>query len=101
MLGKRIEYQVPILFNGIKFSRVIIDQHYKKRHSDYMSDEIILSLVKMVQNQRWSPDSKQDEFDFFRIQPVHLNGNPYRLILVTRRSDDFLGVINAFRVEAK
>ncbi len=41
------------------------------------------------------------QFNYFKIDPLELSGRLYRLILTTNIAVDYLGVINAFRVEKK
>ena len=98
-MSGRTEYLVQLILNGRKLKRVIIDPHYREKHSKAMSDDLILELVKTLDGRRFDPVSWQGEFEFFKIQPVLWKGKPYRLILTLCQSDDFLGVINAFRVE--
>ena len=77
---------------------MIIDEHYKARHSD-LNDALILELVKQLDGQNFPIEATRGEFQYFRVEPVFLNEKPYRLILLLCLTDDFLGVVNAFRVE--
>jgi hypothetical protein len=43
----RNEYFLSLFLNNRFFSKVIIDQHYKKSHPE-MSDELILKLVSRL-----------------------------------------------------
>ena len=99
-MGERSEYPVSIVFNGRKLSRIIIDPHYRKKHADSMTDELILELVRTLDGQNYLPGSIQEGFEFFKIEPVCWKGKSYRLILSLQAGEDFLGVVNAFRVEA-
>ena len=97
----RARYPLLVCFNERIFRRVIIDQHYKKKHSDSVNDQLILELVSTLNGQSFTSEAKQDDYDFFKIEPVRWKNKSYRLILTLSRSDDFIGVINAFRVEEK
>lgn len=41
---------------------------------------------------------ERDGFEYFTVEPVELESRPYRLVLLLYVHDDFLGVVNAFRV---
>jgi hypothetical protein len=71
---------------------VIIDQHYKISHPE-MSYELILELIKNIDS-----ESAGEQFDYYKIEPLYYLGDPYRLIFVLERDEDYLGVMNAFRV---
>ncbi len=45
---RRREYRLNILLNYREISRVIIDPHFEKKHSQSISDEIIVRLVKTL-----------------------------------------------------
>lgn len=94
----RREYSVEMSLNGRSFKRVIIDQHYQLKHSDSMNDEIIIGLVKTLGGEELIPESRQGDFEFFKVEPVIWKSKSYRVILTLCVSDDFIGVINAFRV---
>jgi hypothetical protein len=44
-------------------------------------------------------ESELESFQYFTVEPVFHAKNPYRIVLVVHKFDDFLGVINAFRVD--
>ena len=96
------EYVRVIDFNGSTFLRVVISQHYRKKHPE-MSDELILRLVELVDGKHHDPvdEADDDGFQYFKIEPLVLEEKPYRLVLVTCATEDYLGVVNAFRVEIK
>lgn len=96
-MSSRNEYAVLIKINGRTLTRVIIDQHYRKKHFD-VTDEIILKLVSQISGGIFGIEDEDGEFQYFRVEPVYNDKDPYRLILLLCVSDDFLGVINAFRV---
>ena len=92
----RREYPHALTFNGRRFSRVLIDQHYQQNHPD-MSDQTILELIKAQDGTQQEPAAEQDGFLYFKIED-RWQGKRYRLIL-TYCEEDYLGVINAFRVK--
>ena len=96
----RPEYLLNLIINDRKISRVLIDQHYRENHRD-LSDEIILELLEKLNNQSFPVEMIRGEFEYFRAEPVILNQKAFRMILLLPVGDDFLGVVNAFRVDWK
>ena len=92
----RREYPYVLTFNGRRFNRVLIDRHYEDNHPD-MSDELILELIKAQDGKEQEPAATRNGFWYFKIED-RCQGKLYRLIL-TYCEEDFLGVINAFRVK--
>ena len=87
------------MLNGRSLSRVIIDQHYREKHLESINDLLIIELLKTLDGENFPIDSRKAEFEFFKAEPVLWQKKPYRLVLVLSNSDDFVGVINAFRVK--
>lgn len=98
MRGQRHEYPIQIIFNGKEIRRVLIDQHYLEGHAESMDDKLILKLVKTLGGEIFPVEEEDDGFQYFTVEPVFHASKPYRVILVMCLQDDFLGVINAFRV---
>lgn len=94
----RPEYKLRLRINERMVYRVLIDQHYQEKHSD-LNDQTILELVKKLDGQSFPVEMIRGEFEYFRAEPVMLNQKPYRVVMVLCISDDFLGVVNAFRVD--
>jgi hypothetical protein len=89
------------MINGRSLNRVVIDQHYRERHSESINDELILRLVQELDGQTYPVELTRNEFEYFTAEPVILpgeNDKPYRVVLMLCMTDDYLGVINAFRV---
>ena len=97
MTSKRIEYNLKLSINQRSLSKVVIDQHYRRNHPE-MSDALILELIDCINNCSWSVDDEKDGFQYFAIEPVFHKNKPYRLVLLLHVEDNFLGVVNAFRV---
>jgi hypothetical protein len=91
---------MQLKLNGKDINRVIIDQHYKKKHGD-LTDEIILKLLKSIDGEDVAIVKTEEDFEYYKIEPVFYNQAPYRLIIVLNIFENFLGVVNAFRVEKK
>ncbi len=97
-MSDRPEYPLKFTINGRSLNRVVIDQHYRVNHDESMNDQIILDLVKTLDGRKIPPETIQGEFEYFTVEPVYRLLKPYRVILVLCLSDDYLGVVNAFRV---
>lgn len=98
MRGLRNEYPIQLTFNNKEIHRVLIDQHYREGHAESMDDQLILKLVKTLDGDTFPIEEEDDSFQYFTVEPVVHESKPYRVILVMCLQDDFLGVINAFRV---
>ncbi len=96
----RNEYLLDITLNGRNFNSVIIDQHYLKKHPE-MSDELILELVGTLHGRSFPIEMRKNTYEYFTVEPVDYEDKPYRLVLVMCLGDDYLGVINAFRVSRR
>lgn len=94
----RVEYKLRITINERVIHRVIIDPHYRQKHTD-LDDSKILHLVKSLDGLIFPIEARRGDFEYFKVEPVYLESLPYRVILVMCIVDDFLGVINAFRVQ--
>ena len=96
-MTERPEYSIKLRVNGRVLSRVVIDQHYRKKHDD-LDDKLILDLVAQLDQGNFPIESRLEEFEYFRVEPVHWDKKVYRLVLVLCIHADYLGVVNAFRV---
>jgi hypothetical protein len=86
----------PIVVNQIKIVQVVIDSHYEKKHSEYMSDELILKLVQKLDGRKELPEAKTDRFSYF-VTLVDLKDKQYRLIWLLEDYAIYIGVVNAYR----
>lgn len=97
-MGERREYSLRITVNGRVFRRVIIDDHFQKKHGESVDDFLILRLVRMLDGRRYWPDSiNEDGFSYFKKDPLVIQGKPYRLVWTTHPLEDYVGVVNVFR----
>ena len=89
-----------MFFAGLSINEVIIDPHYKENHPE-MDDEIILNLIAQLEGINDKPISVQDEFFYFKLEPIFFNKKPYRLVFVIEKGQRYIGIINAFRIKEK
>lgn len=94
---KRTEYDISIVINGLRIEKVIIDPHYKERHSDVINDEIILKLVETLNGSYYDFVDEKSPFRYFVKDDVELDNKFYRLIWLIEEGELYIGVINAFR----
>lgn len=69
-MTNRKSYPVSLTVNGEKITEVIIDPHYKKKHSASMNDAIILKLVKLLDKKFYVPDSEKEGFQYYVADPL-------------------------------
>lgn len=96
-MNERRDYKISITVNSISVTRVIIDPHYELKHSDSVDDATILNLVQLLDGQTFAPEAERDGFQYFKTDPLDLNGVNYRLIWLLEKNEIYIGVINAFR----
>ena len=94
---ERREYSISIAVNGRPIDKVIIDPHYEVKHSDSISDELILSLVKLLHGNEYEPVDIDDEFEYFVEDQLTLEGRFYKLIWLLEKNKLYVGVVNAYR----
>ena len=97
-LVERPEYSLKVTVNGRQLSWVVIDQHYKQNHSE-LNDQLILELVKELDGKTYDAEAVRGDFEYFKVEPLEINTKPHRLIFLLCIGDDFLGVVNAFRIK--
>ena len=96
----RKEFDIAISFNGKQRKPLVIDSHFRKKHPD-VKYEIIIDLVKSLDGGTYEPEETIDGWSYYAINGVPYKGAPYRLVLVTKEHEKFLGAINAFRISRK
>ncbi len=96
-MSQRRDYEISITVNARAVTRVVIDPHYELKHSDSVDDGIVLGLVQMLDGKTFTPEAEKDGFQYFKTDPIALNGVSYRLIWLLEKNEIYIGVINAFR----
>ena len=66
-----------------------------------LSDDLILKLVKTLDGGNYEVETLHWGFEYFAVEPVYLEDKTYRVVLVLALGEDYLGVVNAFRVRRK
>jgi NDP-sugar pyrophosphorylase family protein len=96
-MSERRIYKTAIVVNSRKIDRVIIDPHYEVKHGDTIDDSIIMELILMLDGGTFVPETIVDGFQYFKADPLALNGVTYRLIWLLEENEIYIGVVNAFR----
>jgi hypothetical protein len=76
----RREYEIKITVNEILIDRVIIDPHYEEKHSESINDEIILELVKTLDEKIFEADDEKTSYSYFVTDRIEYEGKLYKLI---------------------
>ncbi len=95
-MENRRSYPIRIQLNGREITEVIIDAHYESKHPD-INDELILNLVKDLDNKDFQAEEREDDWEFFMLDQIEHEGKLYRLVWCLRDEQLFIGVINCFR----
>lgn len=90
----------PITVNGIRITQVIIDDHYKAKHSRYMNDALVLELVQELDGRYELPDKIKDDYSYYATL-IELNGKQYRLVWLLEKDTIYIGIVNAYRDKRK
>ncbi len=94
--NERREYFLSVKFNKRHFSRVVIDAHYEIKHPE-INDDLVLEIIKLLNGAEVDAVGDAHGFQYFAHE-LYYQQKPYRIVL-TYCEQDFLGVINAFRIK--
>ena len=100
-MDSRRRYPVLLVVNDRQINEVIIDPHYQLKHASSVNDEIILALVKKLDGGIFESDDADDEFEYFKTEPIEYMGKSYRLVWLLKYDAMYIGVVNAFRRSKK
>jgi hypothetical protein len=96
-------YNIDVTINGNKIRKVLIGRHYELKHSNCMNDELILSLVRMLDEKTFPVDSTTKGVEYY-VADIEYSVplKVYRLIwLFEGEKLEVIGVINAYRRRRK
>lgn len=82
--------------NETRIVQVVIDPHYEEKHRGYMSDSLILKLVKELDGRHEVPESRAGRYSYFATL-IELDGRNYRLIWLLEDHAIYVGIVNAYR----
>lgn len=84
-----------ITVNGLLVTEIIIDPHVDK-HKDHITDELITSLVMLLDGKNFAPTAEKGEFSYF-LSRVLFETKVYRLVWLQEENQFYVGVITAFK----
>lgn len=89
-------YRALVVFDRKHFNEIWIDPHYEEKHSDSITDDLILALVQKLGGKTAEPHAEANGFRYYEIE-VSYQQRLYRLILVRPADDSYLGIRNTYR----
>jgi len=95
-MGRR-EYDISITVNGRQIMKVVIDPHYELKHSDSVSDEVILQLVGLLNGGVFPTQERSGVFEYFVTDRLKLGDKLYKLVWLLEDDELYIGVVNAYR----
>ena len=93
----RREYDISVTVNGRRITKVVIDPHYELKHSDSVSDNVILSLVKLLDGGIFPLQEKTGMFEYYVTDGLKLEERLYKLVWLLEDNELYIGVVNAYR----
>lgn len=95
----RYEFNIkPIVINGVKISKVIVDDHVQK-HKD-ISDKLILHLVNLLDGDFHIPDDVKGKYEYYASLVIY-DEKQYRFIWLLEKEENYIGVITVYRDRRK
>jgi hypothetical protein len=72
----------PLIVNNRKIDEIVISSHYEINHSVYMKDEIILEVVKMLDDKTFPAEDKKTNpnREFFMLDNIPYQNKFYCLV---------------------
>jgi hypothetical protein len=96
-MNERRAYKIFITVNSKHIRKVIIDPHYELKHGKSVDDKVIINLVHQLDRKTFKPEAEKDNFKYFKVDPLELDGVNYRLVWLLEENEIYIGVVNAFR----
>ncbi len=93
----RRSFKINIVVNNRHINHVVIDPHYELKHSDTISDSLIVELVDLLDGGDFTPEGVTEGFEYYTTENLILRGKLYRLIWLLEKDQLYVGVINAYR----
>lgn len=94
-MERRVYKIDAIIINRIKIEEVVIDPHID-RHSDHISDGLILELVSQLAHSDHITGDCDGDFQYF-VSEIAYNHKLYKMVWLLEDSKFYVGVITAFR----
>ncbi len=97
---------IPLRMNGLQITHVVIGRHYREKHAAYMTDELVLDLVRALDGSSFEADSTTKGIEYYatdiELSKIGVRAKTYRLVwLLEGHALEIIGVINAYRVKKR
>ncbi len=93
----RRSFKINITVNGRHINHVVIDPHYELKHSDTISDSLIIELIGLLDGGDFTPEAMSKGFEYYTAENLILRDKQYRLVWLLEKDELYIGVINAYR----
>lgn len=93
----RRSFKIDIVVNNRHIRHVVIDPHYELKHSDTISDSLVVELVCLLDGGDFTPEAVTKGFEYYTADNLFLKGKKYRLVWLIEKNQLYIGVINAYR----
>ena len=89
-------YKCNYVINGQAIKRLIINSHYKKKHSSYMNDKLIIKFIEdYLDGNSFYSSEKDGPWEYFELEPILYQDKNYILVwLLNENIPDFLGIVH-------
>ena len=67
------------MVNERRIHQVVIDPHYELKHSDSISDSLVIELVCLLDGGDFTPEAVTKGFEYYTTENLVLDGKNYRL----------------------
>ena len=96
-MNKRRVYKAEerLIVNNRLVAEIVIDPHVDK-HKDHIDDELIISLVNLLNGRVFEAETKSDGFDYY-VSKILFDKKVYRLVWLQQEMQFYIGVITAFK----
>jgi hypothetical protein len=81
-------------------NEVIIDDHYRMKHSDSIDDRLILELMQLLNGGEFEPNETNPPYEYF-ASLIRFEGKQYRLVWLLENYSLQIGIINCYRDDRK
>ena len=95
-MSRRTYKIAPITVNEEIYTEVVIDSHYELKHSEQINDELILSLVLLLDGAEELPEDTKEPFNYY-VKILEHKNKTYRLVWLLEDGKLYIGIVNAFR----
>ena len=93
----RRTFKINIVVNDRRIYQVVIDPHYELKHSDSISDSLVIKLVRLLDGGDFTPEAVAKGFEYYTTENLVLDDKSYRLVWLLEKDQLYVGVINAYR----